>query len=135
MEKHADGYCAPFRCEYLQALAYPPEHYAARDPMNNPPSGVAGPRAPMEARVATSSDPKLGEFLDSCWAKIKAKLVRGLSIGFKSLEHTPTADGKGRRFLRYHLLEIQRMRHTHERFGVHCDNQKHGHGRWPPVHR
>src|SRR5678809_932759 len=41
----------------------------------------------IQARLATVDDPgKLKDRLDEAWQSIKAKLVRGLSIGFTAIE-------------------------------------------------
>lgn len=45
-------------------------------------------------------------FIDEAWALIKAGLVRGLSIGFNSLEHAWMDDSNGIRFIRSEWLEL-----------------------------
>jgi HK97 family phage major capsid protein/HK97 family phage prohead protease len=44
--------------------------------------------------------------IDEAWAKIKAKLVRGLSIGFRSLETEPIKNSSGLRFKSWEWLEL-----------------------------
>lgn len=49
----------------------------------------------------------LKDRLDLAWQSVKAGLVRGLSIGFKSLEHSRLDDGSGGvRFLKWLWLEL-----------------------------
>ena len=49
----------------------------------------------------------LRDRLETAWQEVKAGLVRGLSIGFKSLEHPGLDDGPGGlRFLRWLWLEL-----------------------------
>jgi len=45
-------------------------------------------------------------FIDEAWALIKAKLVRGLSIGFRSLEESYDKERHAFNYLRIELLEI-----------------------------
>lgn len=44
--------------------------------------------------------------LDEAWQSVKAGLVRGLSIGFRSIEHSWLDDGSGRRFIKWLWLEL-----------------------------
>jgi HK97 family phage major capsid protein/HK97 family phage prohead protease len=44
--------------------------------------------------------------LDEAWHSIKTKLVRGLSIGFRSLEHAYINEGRGIHFLKTELYEV-----------------------------
>lgn len=46
------------------------------------------------------------EFIDEAWKLIKAGLVRGLSIGFRSLEETFDKSLNGFRFIRSELMEL-----------------------------
>jgi len=48
----------------------------------------------------------LKDRIDEAWQTIRAKLVRGLSIGFKSLEHAFIEGTGGIRFLAWELLEV-----------------------------
>lgn len=48
----------------------------------------------------------LKDRLDEAWQSIKAGLVRGLSIGFRSIEHSWIDDTGGIRFLRWDWLEL-----------------------------
>lgn len=48
----------------------------------------------------------LKEDLDRAWAQVKAKLVRGLSIGFKSLESARIGDTWSEHFLKWDWLEL-----------------------------
>lgn len=48
----------------------------------------------------------VADFIDEAWNLIKAKLVRGLSIGFRSLEESYDKVTGGYRFIRWELLEI-----------------------------
>lgn len=47
----------------------------------------------------------LKELIDMAWQSIKAQLVRGVSIGFKSIEHEYMKDG-GIRFREYEIFEL-----------------------------
>lgn len=48
----------------------------------------------------------LKDELDRAWAKVKAKLVRGLSVGFRSLEETFDRERSGFNFLRWEWVEL-----------------------------
>lgn len=48
----------------------------------------------------------LKDRLDEAWQSIKAKLVRGLSIGFSALEYAQIDGSWGRRFLKWEWLEL-----------------------------
>jgi HK97 family phage prohead protease len=51
--------------------------------------------------------PTLKERLDVAWAEMKAKLIRGLSIGFKPIDYEPIKKGNGAvRFLKWEWLEL-----------------------------
>lgn len=50
--------------------------------------------------------PSLKDDLDRAWAMIKAKLVRGLSIGFNPIESTDIEGTWGRRFTSWSWLEL-----------------------------
>jgi len=50
--------------------------------------------------------PSLKERLDVAWAEIKAKLVRGLSIGFRGLEEEPIKGTYGTRYKSWEWLEL-----------------------------
>lgn len=53
-----------------------------------------------------SEPASLKEELDRAWAMVKAKLVRGLSIGFNAIETAQIEGTWGRRFLKWELLEL-----------------------------
>lgn len=57
----------------------------------------------IQAKIA---DAGIHPDIDKAWSYIKAGLVPGLSIGFKSLEHAWMDDGDGIRFIRSKLFEI-----------------------------
>jgi HK97 family phage major capsid protein/HK97 family phage prohead protease len=60
----------------------------------------------FEARLPEIAEPpSLKDRIDTAWAEIKAGLVRGVSIGFRSLEHSFMDDG-GIRFLETEVLEL-----------------------------
>ena len=60
----------------------------------------------FEARLPQLDEPpSLKDRIDTAWAEIKAGLVRGVSIGFRSLEHSFMDDG-GIRFLETEVLEL-----------------------------
>lgn len=50
--------------------------------------------------------PSLKDELDRAWAMVKAKLVRGFSIGFSSIESSDIDGSWGRRFLKWEWLEL-----------------------------
>src|SRR5215831_6406831 len=59
----------------------------------------------ITAKLARVAEPgRLQERLDEAWQSIKAGLVQGLSIGFKSIEHSHLKDG-GLHFLKWAWLE------------------------------
>jgi HK97 family phage major capsid protein/HK97 family phage prohead protease len=61
----------------------------------------------VRARFAKTDEPgKLKERLDEAWQSVKIGLVKGLSIGFKSLEDSDIKDTFGIRFIRWLWLEL-----------------------------
>lgn len=60
----------------------------------------------IKARLAKIDEPgKLKERIDESWQSLKARLVRGLSIGFSSIEYSRIENG-GLRFLKWAWLEL-----------------------------
>jgi HK97 family phage major capsid protein/HK97 family phage prohead protease len=59
-----------------------------------------------ELRIKAQIAPDVATFITEAWALIKAKLVGGLSIGFRSLEESYNRDTGGFHFLRTELVEI-----------------------------
>lgn len=61
----------------------------------------------VTVQVAKTNEPgTLKDRLDEAWQSIKLGLVRGLSIGFKSIEHTFIEGTNGIHFLRWEWLEL-----------------------------
>lgn len=61
----------------------------------------------IEGEVANLSEPAtLKDRLDTAWAMLKAKLVRGLSIGFKPLESSRIGDTYSYRYTKWLWLEL-----------------------------
>lgn len=61
----------------------------------------------VKARIAKVSEPgRLKERLDEAWQSIKAGLVRGFSIGFRSKEDAAIKGTFGIRFLKWEWLEL-----------------------------
>lgn len=61
----------------------------------------------IKARIAKIKEPgALKDRIDDAWHTIKYGLVRGLSIGFKSLEHTHIDGTFGIRFIKWLWLEL-----------------------------
>jgi HK97 family phage major capsid protein/HK97 family phage prohead protease len=61
----------------------------------------------IKARIAKIDEPgKLKDRLDEAWQSIKNQLVRGLSIGFSSIEHTHIDGTFGIRFIKWLWLEL-----------------------------
>lgn len=61
---------------------------------------------PFKARIATISEPgELKNLVDKAWQSVKAKLVRGVSIGFKILDHEIMKSG-GWRIKEWEWLEL-----------------------------
>lgn len=61
----------------------------------------------IEGEVANISEPEsLKERLDTAWAMLKGKLVRGLSIGFKPLEAARIAETYSYRYTKWLWLEL-----------------------------
>ena len=56
--------------------------------------------------AAVQDDGALKERLASAWSMMKAKLVRGLSIGFRSIEHAYMKDSGGIHFQKWEWLEL-----------------------------
>lgn len=62
---------------------------------------------PFTARIAKVEDPgALKDMLDLAWQSVKAKLVRAVSIGFRSLEHSYIEGTGGIRFLATEIMEL-----------------------------
>lgn len=61
----------------------------------------------VEGEVANIAEPgTLKDRLDEAWQSMKAKLVRGLSIGFKPLESARIADTYSYRYIKWLWLEL-----------------------------
>lgn len=61
---------------------------------------------PFRATIAKSAEPgPLRDLLDFAWQSIKAGLVRGVSIGFRSIAHE-VLDTGGLRFTQYEIYEL-----------------------------
>ena len=61
----------------------------------------------VRAQFAKVAEPgRLKDRLDEAWQSVKHKLVRGLSIGFRSIEHSFMEEGNGIRFLKWDWLEL-----------------------------
>lgn len=61
---------------------------------------------PFKARIAKVDEPgKLKDRVDEAWQSVKSKLVRAVSIGFRSLEHSIMKEG-GYRFKQWEWLEL-----------------------------
>jgi HK97 family phage prohead protease len=60
----------------------------------------------FKARIPhVAEPPSLKDRIDTAWAEVKAGLVRGVSIGFRPLEHAMLKDG-GIRFIETEVLEL-----------------------------
>ncbi len=61
----------------------------------------------ITAKFVKVSEPgRLKERLDEAWQSIKSGLVRGLSIGFRSIEHSFMEETNGIRFIKWDWLEL-----------------------------
>src|SRR6185503_1978380 len=61
----------------------------------------------IQARLAKVDEPgKLKDRLDEAWQSIKAKLVRGLSIGFKPIEEAQISETYSYRYIKWLWLEL-----------------------------
>lgn len=61
---------------------------------------------PFKAKIAKIDEPgRLKDRLDEAWQSVKAKLVRAVSIGFRSLEHS-YIEGGGIKFSSVEILEL-----------------------------
>ena len=61
----------------------------------------------VRAKFAKVDEPgRLKDRLDEAWQSVKAGLVRGLSIGFRSVDHERIEGGDGIRFLKWMWLEL-----------------------------
>ena len=68
---------------------------------------VSPTRIAITARIARIDEPgDLQKRLDTAWQTVKAKLVRGLSIGFKPIEMLPLKGGTGFHIKRWHWAEL-----------------------------
>lgn len=62
---------------------------------------------PFRATIAKIEEAgQLKDLLDMAWQSVKAKLVRGVSIGFRSLEHSYIEGTGGIRFLSTEIMEL-----------------------------
>ena len=61
---------------------------------------------PFTAKIAeVDAPPSLKDRLDTAWASVRSKLMRGVSIGFRSLEHSRMESG-GIRFIETEIMEL-----------------------------
>jgi len=62
----------------------------------------------IEVKLAKTDEPgPLKDRLDTAWGEIRLGLIRGLSIGFRSLKDEPLEEkGYARKYLEWELLEI-----------------------------
>lgn len=61
----------------------------------------------VRAQFVKVSEPgRLKDRLDEAWQSVKTRLVRGLSIGFRSIEHSFMEGGNGIRYLKWDWLEL-----------------------------
>jgi uncharacterized protein len=61
---------------------------------------------PFTAKIASLDEPgALKDRLDEAWQSVKAKLVRGVSIGFRALEYA-YMEGGGVRYVESEILEL-----------------------------
>lgn len=61
----------------------------------------------VKARVAKVNEPgELKNFLDFAWQSLKARLVKGLSVGFRGLDVEPIQNSFGLRFKKWAWLEL-----------------------------
>ncbi len=68
---------------------------------------VTGKDIQIQARIASIADPgKLKDRLDEAWQSITSGLVKGLSIGFSSIEHADIQGSYGLHFLKWLWLEL-----------------------------
>ena len=69
----------------------------------------------VTARMEKVDEPgNLKDRLDEAWLSVKKGLVRGLSIGFKSLESSFLEDTSGIRFIRVALARVERGDHPRQ---------------------
>jgi len=69
-------------------------------------ASVNGKGIEIQGEIANISDAgALKDRIDMAWQMLKAKLVRGLSIGFNSLEHSRMDTG-GYKFIKWSWLEL-----------------------------
>jgi len=69
-------------------------------------ASVTGKRITVKARIAKDSGL---DYVETAWKQIKAKLVKGFSIGFRSLKHEPLDPERpwgGWKFLEWEWLEL-----------------------------
>jgi HK97 family phage prohead protease len=69
-------------------------------------ASVTGKRITVKARIAKDSGL---DYVETAWKQIKAKLVKGFSIGFRSLKHEPLDAERpwdGWKFLEWEWLEL-----------------------------
>lgn len=61
----------------------------------------------FEARIPTIDEPaSLKDRVDTAWASVKAGLIKGVSIGFRSLEEAFNKETNGIRFLKTEVVEL-----------------------------
>lgn len=77
-------------------------------PIGNVESAKVTPKGiEIKARILKMDEPgKLKDRTDEAWHSIRSGLVRGLSIGFRAIEHAYIEGGKGVRFTKWDWLEL-----------------------------
>lgn len=80
----------------------------AREPIGHVTAAKVSDRGiQIRAQLARIDEPgALKDRLDEAWQSIKSGLVRGLSIGFKSIESADIDGSYGRRFIKWLWLEL-----------------------------
>ncbi len=89
----------PLTMLWMHDHTYPVGHVIAATPTK---SGI-----PVTCQFVTVDEPpSLKDDLDRAWAMVKARLVRGFSIGFNPIESTDIEGTWGRRYTKWDWLEL-----------------------------
>ena len=97
----------PEGADYKLPMPFLFQHDASQPIGNVTRAKVAKSGIVVEIQLAKPDEPgPVKDRVDAAWQDIKLGLVRGLSIGFKSIEAARNEDTGGRRFLKWSWIEL-----------------------------
>jgi HK97 family phage prohead protease len=97
----------PKGAEFTLPLPFLWQHDASQPIGHVTKARASGTGIEVVVKIIKTDEPgTLKDRLDEAWQSIKLKLVRGLSIGFTSIEHAYLEDTRGIHFLKWAWLEL-----------------------------